>query len=98
AILNHAFPLGERRGHHDIFRRSNAGEIEGNPSSPQSWSGCHDIPTFKLIPRAEPLQALEVNINGPSPDGTASRQTHFCSPEPGKQRAENKDRGAHFSH
>ena len=98
AIPHHGFTFGERRGHQQVFGAGDGNFVEDNLRTCQPRCRCFYITVFLRNGRAQPLQALEMQINRSRADGASSRHGHARVPASCHQRPQHQRRGAHGFH
>ena len=87
--------LGQRGGHHQVFGAGDRGQVQGDVGAVQPFGlGLHvALVQGDLHPHG--LEALEVLVDGPGPDGAAAGQGDAGLAGPGHQRPQDQDRGPH---
>jgi hypothetical protein len=90
--------LGQNRRHEQVFGAGDGGDIEVDLVAPEHFGRSLDITVLEFDVGPQKRQALEMQIDGPRPDGAAAGKRHPSPFETRHQRAQHQDRGPHFAH
>ena len=87
--------VGQGGGHHQVFGAGDRGQVQGDVGAVQPFGfGLHvALVQGDLHPHG--LEALEVLVDGPGPDGAAAGQGDAGLAGPGHQGPQDQDRGPH---
>ena len=97
-VLEHGRPLGERGGHHELLGRPHGGEVEHDLRAAQALRlGLH-VALADAEPRAELLEAAQVEVDGPRADGAAAGGGDARVAKAGEERPQHEEGGAHRLH
>ena len=96
-VFQRGTAAGQTCGHHQVFRRADAGQIQVDARSGQPAAElAHAAERMHL--RAQRLQTLQMQIDGPLTDGAAARQAHARAARAGQNGPQNQNAGAKLSH
>ena len=87
--------VGERGGHHQVFRAGDRHRIEHQACALQAPGAGADVAALDGDVGAHRLQPRDVNVHRPRADRTAAGQRHVGAAEARYQRPEHQDRCAH---
>ena len=98
-VLQHGFPIGENRGHQNIFRARNRNAIEDHMRALQSIRRDRfDIAVLLRDSRTQMFQSRQMEIDGPRADRTPARQRNPRASRPRHQRPQHEARCPHRLH
>ena len=81
AILHNGFAVGQRRGHQQIFGAGDGDLVEDDFGRLEAIGCGFDVAVVLRDLRAQALQALDVQINGPSSNGASAGQRDARRPQ-----------------
>ena len=95
SIFEHRFAIGQYRSHHQVLGAGDGDHVGEDASAFESRRLGLDVALLDVDFCTHGLQALDVLIDRPCPDGTATRQRYPRFAAACQQRAKHENRGAH---
>ena len=95
AVLQNGLAFGESRGHQQVFGAGDGDLVEDDFRALEAVGAGFDVAVLLRDLRAEPFEALDVQIDGAAADGAAAGQRDAGAAAAGDQRAEHQRGGAH---
>ncbi len=97
-VFDHRGAFGQGGGHHQVFGAGDRDRLEVNLRAAQAPGVGLHVALGQVDLHPHGLQALEVQVDGPGPDGAAAGQRHPGLAGPGHQGPQDQDRGPHGLH
>ncbi len=95
AVEHDGLAVGESRCHEHIFRASYGYFVENNLPAAQAFCAGFDVAVILNNGCTQTFQTFDVEVDGASADGAASRKRDASATTAGDQRAENQRRSTH---
>ena len=98
-VVEHGFPARQHGRHQQVLGARHRDPVEMNrPAAKAVRRGGFDVSVGLLDPRAQLLQALDVQVDRAGADGAATRQRHSGAARARQERAQHQTRRAHGLH
>jgi hypothetical protein len=92
-------PGGQHGRHHEVLGARDGDSVEVHHRAAKAFRGAgFDVAMRLADARAKLFQPENVQVDGPVPDGAATRQRNARAPATGHQRPQHQARGAHGLH